>query len=171
MKNFKSELMRVNQEKNFYTESIKKRETVKEFQEVEKLLIMGEQVKPFLLDLYGDRSTFIFCTDLRIIYLEKKDECRNEKHIFFEKIKYIESDFNLNKGKIKITWEEDFLLIENISEKTIRYIFDLYKYYREESQGYTLKEKEILREEIIKVKEKEISLKKEMYNGSNKFRN
>lgn len=137
-----NELIRVASKNNFYTESIKKRYRNKEFLEVEKLLVSGEQIKTFILDLYGDKSSYIFCTDLRIIYLEKKENFQNEKFIFFEKIKCIESDLNLNKGRIRISWEDDYLLIENLSEKTIRYIIDLYKYYREKNKSFDLKEKE-----------------------------
>lgn len=67
-----NELIRVASKNNFYTESTKKRYRNKEFLEVEKLLVSGEQIKTFILDLYGDKSSYIFCTDLRIIYLEKK---------------------------------------------------------------------------------------------------
>lgn len=137
-----NEPIRVASKNNFYTESIKKRDRNKEFLEVEKLLVSGEQIKTFILDLYGDKSSYIFCTDLRIIYLEKKENFQNEKFIFFEKIKCIESDLNLNKGRIRISWEDDYLLIENLSEKTIRYIIDLYKYYREKNKSFDLKEKE-----------------------------
>ncbi|EGT5617785.1 PH domain-containing protein [Clostridium perfringens] len=136
-----NELIRVASKNNFYTESIKKRDRNKEFLEVEKLLVSGEQIKTFILDLYGDKSSYIFCTDLRIIYLEKKENFQNEKFIFFEKIKCIESDLNLNKGRIRISLEDDYLLIENLSEKTIRYIIDLYKYYREKNKSFDLKEK------------------------------
>lgn len=152
MRSFGEELSTSESKKDFFTESIKRRESNKELEEFEKGLSEGENIQHFISDLYGDSNVLIIFTTSRLIYLDKRYGETKQEKIVLSQIKYIESDFDFGYGKIRICSEEVILEIEKITESSLSEIFSMIK---------TLREKE---EENVKERRKELNLTEEIEN-------
>lgn len=149
MRSFGEELRKSESKKDFFRESIKRRESNKELEEFEKGLPEGENVQHFISDLYGDSNVLIIFTTSRLIYVDKRYGETKQEEITLSQIKYIESDFDFGYGKIKICSEEMELEIDKITESSLRNIFLMIKTLREKEEesvkerrkGYNLKER------------------------------
>lgn len=161
MRSFGEGLRKSESKKDFFTESIKRRESNKELEEFEKGLPEGENVQHFISDLYGDSNVLIIFTTSRLIYVDKRYGETKQEEIILSQIKYIESDFDFGYGKIRICSEEVVLEIAEITESSLRKIFSMIKTSKEREEesvkklrtGFSLTEQI---ENLTMLKEKDI---------------
>lgn len=131
MRRFGENLRKSESKKDFFTESIKRRESNKELEEIEKGLLEGEKIQHFISDLYGDSNMLIIFTTSRLIYVDKRYGETKQEEITLSQIKYIESDVDFGYGKIRICSEKVALEIEKITESSLRKIFSVIKTSKE----------------------------------------
>lgn len=161
MRRFGENLRKSKSKKDFFTESIKRRESNKELEEIEKGLLEGEKIQHFISDLYGDSNMLIIFTTSRLIYVDKRYGETKQEEITLSQIKYIESDVDFGYGKIRICSEKVVLEIEKITELSLRKIFSVIKTSKEREDesvkklrtGFSLTEQV---ENLTMLKEKEI---------------
>ncbi|MGG5462419.1 PH domain-containing protein [Clostridium sp. B9] len=127
MRSFGDELKKSESKKDFFTESIKRRENNEVLIKIEKSLNEGEKVQHFISNLYGNNKKTIVFTTSRLIYLEHGYGKEEKKEVVLSQIKYIESDFDLGYGKIRICSDDLFLEIDEITESTLRSILFMVK--------------------------------------------
>lgn len=131
MRRFGENLRKSESKKDFFTESIKRRESNKELEEIERGLLEGEKIQHFISDLYGDSNMLIIFTTSRLIYVDKRYGETKQEEITLSQIKYIESDVDFGYGKIRICSEKVALEIEKITESSLRKIFSVIKTSKE----------------------------------------
>lgn len=134
MRRFGENLRKSESKKDFVTESIKRRESNKELEEIEKGLLEGESIQHFISDLYGDSNVLIIFTTSRLIYVDKRYGETKQEEITLSQIKYIESDVDFGYGKIRICSEKMVLEIGEITESSLRNIFLIIKTLKENEE-------------------------------------